>query len=137
MIYTTHTDVQTFDLGVKIAKTLKGGDVITLDGELGAGKTVFTKGLAQGLGVVSPVLSPTFVILRQYQGTEWELNHFDMYRLESSDEALAMGFDELIGKPSAITVIEWSDKVKDILKKITYRVKINYIDNHTREVEIL
>ena len=79
MIYTTHTDVQTFDLGVKIAKTLKGGDVITLDGELGAGKTVFTKGLAQGLGVVSPVLSPTFVILRQYQGTEWELNHFDMY----------------------------------------------------------
>ena len=56
---------------------------------------------------------------------------------ESSDEAFAMGFDELIGKPSAITVIEWSDKVKDILKKITYRVKINYIDNHTREVEIL
>lgn len=137
MIYTTYGEVQTFDLGFKIAKTLKGGDIITLDGELGAGKTVFTKGLAQGLGINTPVLSPTFVILRQYQGIEWELFHFDMYRLENANEAFELGFDEYIGKQTAVTVIEWADKVKDILNNITYRIRIDFVDNETRTVEIL
>ncbi|HEY8390680.1 MAG TPA: tRNA (adenosine(37)-N6)-threonylcarbamoyltransferase complex ATPase subunit type 1 TsaE [Clostridia bacterium] len=137
MIYTTYGEVQTFDLGVKIAKTLKGGEVITLDGQLGAGKTVFTKGLAHGLGVETPILSPTFVILRQYKGSELELYHFDMYRLESSDEALELGFDEYIGRKTAVTVIEWADKVKDILNNVTHRIKINFVDDLTRTVEIL
>lgn len=137
MIYTTKGQEQTFDLGFKIAKTLKGGDVITLDGELGAGKTVFTKGLAHGLGIAAPILSPTFVILRQYKGTGLELFHFDMYRLQSSDEALELGFDEYIGKQTAVTVIEWADKVKDILGKATYRIRIDFIDDQKRAVEIL
>lgn len=137
MIYTTNGQEQTFDLGFKIAGSLKGGDVITLDGELGAGKTVFTKGLAKGLGITAPILSPTFVILRQYKGTDLELFHFDMYRLQSPDEALELGFDEYIGKQTAVTVIEWADKVKDILGKVTYRIRIDFIDDQTRAVEIL
>lgn len=120
----------------KWAAGLKGGDVITLNGQLGAGKTVFTKGLAAGLGVTAPVLSPTFVLFRQYKGEKLDLYHFDMYRLSDSSEALEAGFDEYIGKETAVTVIEWADKVQDILRDITYTVDISYIDQNTRLVEI-
>jgi tRNA threonylcarbamoyladenosine biosynthesis protein TsaE len=136
MRYKTTSWEQTFELAKQWAANLKGGDVIALNGRLGAGKTVFTKGLAAGLGVTAPVLSPTFVLFRQYKGKELDLYHFDMYRLLDSSEALEAGFDEFIGKQTAVTVIEWADKVKDILRNITYSVDIACVDDNTRLVEI-
>lgn len=136
MQYKTTSWEQTFELAKNWASNLKGGDIITLRGQLGAGKTVFTKGLAAGLGIKSPVLSPTFVLFRQYKGEQWDLYHFDMYRLSDASEAYEAGFDEYIGKETAITVIEWADKVKDMLRNITYSVDITYIDDNTRLVEI-
>ncbi|HEY8424363.1 MAG TPA: tRNA (adenosine(37)-N6)-threonylcarbamoyltransferase complex ATPase subunit type 1 TsaE [Clostridia bacterium] len=136
MRYKTSSPEETFELAKKWAADLKGGDIITLNGQLGAGKTVFAKGLAAGLGVTQPVLSPTFVLFRQYKGENLDLYHFDMYRISDSSEAVEAGFDEFIGKDNAVTVIEWADKVKDILKSVTYTVNITYIDDNSRLVEI-
>ncbi|HEY8443758.1 MAG TPA: tRNA (adenosine(37)-N6)-threonylcarbamoyltransferase complex ATPase subunit type 1 TsaE [Clostridia bacterium] len=136
MRYKTTSWEQTYELAKNWAKNLKGSDIIILNGQLGAGKTVFTKGLAAGLGVKQPVLSPTFVLFRQYKGEKLDLYHFDMYRLSDSSEAIEAGFDEYIGKETAVTVIEWADKVQDILKNISYTVDITYVDDNTRLVEI-
>jgi tRNA threonylcarbamoyladenosine biosynthesis protein TsaE len=134
--YKTISSEQTFELGKKLAQKLKGGDIIALEGQLGAGKTVFAKGLAAGLGVKKAVLSPTFTLFRQYKGEKWDFYHFDMYRLSDSSEAYEAGFDEFIGQDGAITVIEWADKIIDMLNNITYCVNIAYIDQNTRLVEI-
>ncbi|WP_203334836.1 tRNA (adenosine(37)-N6)-threonylcarbamoyltransferase complex ATPase subunit type 1 TsaE [Planococcus beigongshangi] len=95
----------------KLAAYLSAGDLLTLEGGLGAGKTTFTKGLAKGLGVKKMVNSPTFTILKQYSG-DLQLNHLDVYRLEDSDEDI--GFDELFGG-DAVSVVEWAQFIDDYL----------------------
>lgn len=118
-IITTTSANQTIQLGKKIAKTLKVGQVIGLVGELGAGKTQFVKGLAKGLGLKNNITSPTFVLLRNYESVK--LVHIDCYRLNNSDELLELGFEELI--KDNIIVIEWADKIRSILPKDTHWVK--------------
>lgn len=137
MIYKTDNEEQTMKLGTKLAQNLSGGDIISLDGELGAGKTVFTRGLAKGLGVNSAILSPTFVLMRQYKGKELLLYHFDMYRLENWIEARDAGLYDFIGSTQAVTVIEWAEKIKDNLPKIKYQINITLDDKNKRLVEII
>lgn len=131
MIYTTTSTEETIALGKRVATYLKPGDVILLDGDLGAGKTHFVKGLALGLGIDADVTSPTFTILNNYpKSTPSEplirqLNHFDVYRVNDEDEILDLGFEEMIYGED-ISVIEWSSLIAGILPENSLTINIQH-----------
>ena len=102
---------QTRALGAAVASLVRAGDLILLAGDMGAGKTAFTQGFARGLGVTDQVVSPTFTLARQYDGTALRLNHLDVYRLDHLQEAIDLGLSEMIDDDSGVTVIEWGDVV--------------------------
>lgn len=122
---------ETEQLAMRLAGLLQPRDIITLEGDLGAGKTTFTKGLAKGLAIERTVNSPTFTILKQYEGT-LQLNHFDVYRLENSDEDI--GFDELFAE-EAVSVIEWAQFIEDYLPDERLGIIIRRLSEEGREVE--
>ena len=130
MKYISKSREQTIDLGEKFGKTLKSGSVVLLNGEMGAGKTVFTKGIALSLGITDEITSPTYAYLNDYDG---KLYHYDCYRLSSGEDAEALGLTEYFyGK--GICVIEWSENIADVLPDKTKRVKIEKIDENTRKI---
>ena len=106
----------TFALGEELGKSAVPGQVITLDGDLGAGKTLFTQGLAKGLGVVEPVNSPTFTILQIYESGRLPLYHFDVYRIGDVSEMDEVGFDDFI-YGDGVSVIEWASQIEEILPR--------------------
>ena len=128
------SEKETKNLAKNFAQTLKKGDVVLLNGDLGAGKTTFTKYVFQFLGVKNVVSSPTFAILKSYQG-KFALHHFDTYRI-TTEEAIEAGFDEILDDRESIIFIEWSDNIKELLPKKTIKVNIKYIDEFSREFEI-
>jgi tRNA threonylcarbamoyladenosine biosynthesis protein TsaE len=114
---------QTLKLGRKIAANLKPGDIILLSGALGAGKTVLAKGIARGLGInKNEVVSPTFVLLRVYQG-RYLLQHFDFYRIKTAQDIFALGYQEYLYS-DAVTVIEWPERLKFLLPKEFLKIKL-------------
>lgn len=115
MEYISRSTEETEKIAFEFAKKLTGGEVITLDGDLGAGKTAFTRGLAKGLGITDSVSSPTFTIVNEYRNGKIPLFHFDVYRLESSDEMYDIGWDDYISQ-GAVIVIEWAKNIVDILE---------------------
>ncbi len=126
------TEADTYALADKVASMLDGGEVILLSGELGAGKTTFTKGLAKSLGIQEEVTSPTFTILNAYDSGRIKLNHLDMYRVESSDELAELGVEDCFDD-EAVTVIEWNKF--DSLKGKIIEISISQ-DNENRIFEI-
>lgn len=134
MLVKTAEEMET--LGREIGATLKGGEVIELIGDVGAGKTTFTRGLALGLGITSPIASPSFTISCRYPARdELSLNHYDFYRL-SNPGVVAMELAESISDPRAITVIEWGESIQDVLPKNHIIIRINYMPDVGRTVEI-
>jgi len=132
----SHSSEETWELARKLAPLLSEGDLINLSGDLGAGKTVFTKGLAEGLGVGMPVTSPTFTIIREYEG-RLPLYHFDVYRLASPDELEELGADEYF-YGDGVTVVEWGDKVEEILPDERLTVKLlRLVDDEFRRLEVV
>ncbi|MDP2736332.1 MAG: tRNA (adenosine(37)-N6)-threonylcarbamoyltransferase complex ATPase subunit type 1 TsaE [bacterium] len=123
------SEKQTLNFAKKFSKKLTGGQVLGLTGNLGAGKTVFTKGLALGLGIKKNLTSPTFVLMKVYPVSRHKqvkfLVHIDAYRIKSAHDLIAIGADEYFNRPDAITVIEWADKIKTILPKKTKFVNIS------------
>lgn len=113
----------TLTLGEKLGKLLNKGDIICLDGDLGAGKTHFTKGIAKGLEIDDYITSPTFNIVNEYQG-RLKLYHFDVYRVNDPDEIYAIGFDEYIFS-DAVSVIEWSNYIEDLIPCERINITIN------------
>lgn len=120
---------ETEELANKLASLLQPQDIITLEGDLGAGKTTFTKGLAKGLGITRTVNSPTFTILKQYEG-RIPLNHLDVYRLGESEEDL--GWDELFFG-EAVTVIEWAHLIEQDLPRERLQINIQRVDDTERK----
>lgn len=114
MEYRTHSESETETVGEALAATLSPGTVIAFTGDLGAGKTAFTRGLARGLGVGERVTSPTFTIVNEYEGGRLPLFHFDMYRLESSEELFDIGWEDYLRR-GGVCAVEWSEKVADAL----------------------
>jgi tRNA threonylcarbamoyladenosine biosynthesis protein TsaE len=110
---TTRGADETHALGRRIGALLRAGDVVVLDGELGSGKTVLAKGIAVGLGITEPVVSPTFTLVREYDAPT-PLVHVDVYRLDHLQELHDLGFDDLVGG-DAITVVEWGNRVSALL----------------------
>lgn len=112
---TSRSPEETRILGAALAPLLIPGDVVSLSGELGAGKTVFVQGLAAALGVQRPVTSPTFTIVHEYEG-RYPLIHIDVYRLDSFQEVIDLGFEELLD-PQAVMVVEWGEAVAPLLPR--------------------
>ena len=105
---------ETEKFGMKLGSILKGGEVICLIGELGAGKTNLTKSIAKGLGVKDYVTSPTFTLINEYKGANFPLYHFDVYRLEGVEDILDLGFEEYFYS-KGVTIVEWGNKIEKAL----------------------
>lgn len=114
MEYRTKSESETEAVGEDLARTLTPGTVIAFTGDLGAGKTAFTRGLARGLGINERVTSPTFTIVNEYQGGRLPLFHFDMYRLESAEELFDIGWEDYLRR-GGVCAVEWSEKVSEAL----------------------
>ena len=110
----THSPEETEAVGRKLAAQLQSGDVLAYYGDLGAGKTAFTRGLAAGLGVTEPVTSPTYTIVNEYLSGRLPLFHFDMYRLGSADELFDIGWEDYLAR-GGICAVEWSENVEEAL----------------------
>ena len=113
-IIETNSEQQTYDLGVRIGQKARAGDVFTLVGDLGVGKTVFTKGLAWGLGIEEPVNSPTFTIVQIYEEGRLPLYHFDVYRIGDVEEMEEIGYEDYI-YGEGVSLIEWANQISEIL----------------------
>ena len=124
MIIETNSEKETFELGKKIGENAKAGQIYTLTGDLGVGKTVFTQGLAAGLGITEPVNSPTFTILQVYEEGRMPFYHFDVYRIADSDEMYEIGYEEYV-YGDGVSVIEWPQLIDDILPENRYDVTIS------------
>ena len=126
---------QTKELAIQFANTLRIGDVVLFSGDLGAGKTTFTQFVFKHLGVEGVVNSPTFAVLKTYEAKGVALNHFDAYRINTS-EAIECGFDEVISSGEGITFIEWSENIKELLPKNYIKINITLVGN-ARQFEII
>ena len=134
---TVHTQsaAETEALGERLAKALRGGEVIAYTGDLGAGKTAFTRGLARGLGITGRVTSPTFTIVNEYEGGRLPLFHFDMYRLSSSGELYDIGWEDYLAR-GGVCAVEWSEIVADAIESGAIRVDIQHLGGDERQITI-
>jgi len=134
MTIITDNESDTVREGEKLGRTLKPGAVVALFGDLGAGKTAFTRGLAAGLGITMSVSSPTFTIVNEYPGAV-PLFHFDMYRLESENELFDIGWDDYLER-GGVCAVEWSEKVPGAFFPGTISVRLENLGGDTRRLEI-
>src|SRR5690625_2405307 len=128
----TKSESETRMLAKTLSKYLKPGDVITLEGELGTGKTTFVKGIAEGLNIKRTVTSPTFTMIKQYSG-DLPLYHMDVYRLEGMEEDI--GFDEHI-YGNGVSIIEWAQFIEDFLPTERLMIQLEYIDDVSRKIKL-
>ena len=122
-IYETNSPEETLALGEEFGKKAEKGLIIALTGDLGVGKTLFSKGFAKGLGITEPVSSPTFTIVKVYEGGRLPFYHFDVYRISDPDEMDEIGFDEFIFGDGA-SLIEWADLIDEIIPEEAVRITI-------------
>lgn len=135
----TQNEKETLDLGRNFAQKLKGGEVLALFGDLGAGKTTFAKGIATGLGISKTITSPTFNIMKVYPINNKaikQLVHIDAYRLASSLDAEEIGLVELMADPSNIFIVEWPENIWDLLKERASIINFKFMDDSKREIRI-
>lgn len=123
-------------LGRELAASLQSGDVVLLHGDLGAGKTTFTQGVAEGLGIESPVQSPTFTLVREHDAPTMRLYHLDLYRLDSPDELEDIGYEVYINPPDGVSLIEWPERAGDWLPDRFLLVHIEHLGGDRRSVEL-
>ena len=129
-----------FSLSKEVLKTesQKRAMVISLEGDLGGGKTTFLQGFAKGLGIKQKILSPTFVIIKKFQVSSSKFQdfyHLDCYRIQKPKEILDLGFKEIVSGPRNLVAIEWADRIKKIIPKNTIWVRFKFIDEKTREIK--
>ena len=135
MTYLSHSEKDTEELGVRLARSLPAGSqVIAMFGELGVGKTAFIRGLGRGLGITELINSPTFTIVNEFQGQR-ELYHFDMYRLGSADELFDIGWEDYLTR-GGVCAVEWSENVREAFDGSEIVVTIRKTGEESREIEI-
>jgi tRNA threonylcarbamoyladenosine biosynthesis protein TsaE len=134
IIKTTNSKEETMELGKSLAKKLPSGMTLTFSGDLGAGKTTFVRGLAEGLNIKEVVQSPNFNIMKIYLKGDRPLIHIDAYRLADIDTDI--GLDEYIGYETGITVIEWPEFIKDLIPENAIEVNIKHAEGDTRNITI-
>ncbi len=134
MEFITNSPEETEKVGAALAKVLPAGTVLAYEGDLGAGKTAFTRGLARGLGCGEPVTSPTYTIVNEYLSGRLPLFHFDMYRLKSAEELWDIGWDDYLER-GGVCAVEWSENVAEAMEDAV-RVKIEKLGENSRRITI-
>lgn len=128
------------ELAAETAKRLRGGEVLALSGELGGGKTTFTKGLAEALRVDESITSPTFVMLKVYPGEiedkNIQLAHIDAYRADTIEDIKSVGIEDFLNRDDVVMVVEWAEKIREILPKNTININFEFINENTRKISI-
>ena len=132
--FISHSQLETEEVGRKLAEKLPGGSVVAMYGDLGAGKTAFVRGMAKGMGLSCRVSIPTFTIVNEYLG-ERELIHFDMYRLSSADELFDIGWEDYLSR-GAVCAVEWSENVQDAFFGDEVVVRIEKLNDTDRKITI-
>ncbi len=140
----SHSSAQTQRLGMRLGELLQGGELILLDGQLGTGKTTFTQGLAQGLGIIENINSPTFILLKEYTGQPHpgistgalsykrpSLYHFDLYRLDNPDEIVDLGFEDYFFS-DGVSVIEWAEKAGSLWPEEHLNIRLKMMSETKR-----
>jgi len=139
-IFITTSDKDTEKLGEEFALKLRPKDVVFLTGELGGGKTTFVKGIAKALGILTRIISPTFVILRTHEvksqnSTIKRVYHLDLYRLDNTSDIKNLALDDLLNDPEAVTIIEWPEKIGNLSQK-TYKILFEHRTKDSRKITI-
>ncbi len=124
----------TKDIGEKLGKLLRPNDILTLNGDLGAGKTTLTQSIAKGMGISEYITSPTFTIVQEYDGKP-PLYHFDVYRITDEEEMYYIGFDEYLEK-DGVCIIEWANLIKNILPKNRLDIELSYAEKEGRNMKL-
>ena len=132
----TASAAATMKAAADFSKTLSGGEVLALYGDLGAGKTVFAKGLAKGLGIAGEVTSPTYIIMNEYMGGRLRLCHYDMYRTDETN-ARNLGLHENFGRPGTVCVVEWPENIGALLPGNAIKVHISPGEGNERNIETI
>ena len=139
MIYQTNSPGETQKIAKELAQKYKDGGIFALSGPLGAGKTTFIQGFAQGLGITERLLSPTFVIMKQHEipgNKEGRLYHIDLYRLDEITEIDSLGLTEIFSNPKNIVFIEWAEKLGKLLTQQAIRIDIKITSENNREISV-
>ncbi|MBR5401469.1 MAG: tRNA (adenosine(37)-N6)-threonylcarbamoyltransferase complex ATPase subunit type 1 TsaE [Treponema sp.] len=134
MTFHTKTEQETIELGEKIGRLLKKGDIIAMQGTLAAGKTTITKGIARALEITDTITSPTFCLISEYYG-RMPLYHFDVYRLEGTEDFINLGADDML-YGDGVSIIEWSEKIMDELPSRTIILRLTPQEDGSRIIEI-
>ena len=131
----TNNFEETINFAENYAKIITPPKVIVLSGDLGAGKTTFSKGFGKGLGINEIITSPTFALLNEYEGNI-KLYHFDMYRLSSKEEAIELGFDEYFKKNDGVVLVEWAENVSGLITPPTTKITIEKLSENQRKIKV-
>ncbi len=134
MTFITNSPEETEAIGQALGQTLRGGEIVAYTGDLGAGKTAFTRGLAKGLGINMSVTSPTYTLVNEYTGGRLELFHFDMYRLSSSEDLFDIGWEDYLCR-GGVCAVEWSENVADAMEDAIW-VRIQRLGENERSITI-
>lgn len=135
--YLSRSEAETRQIAANLGKNMKAPVFICLNGNLGSGKTVFAKGLAQAFGIENDkIKSPTYTFVRQYKAKKDVFYHFDFYRIEAADDLMRRDLEEIFSAKNAVIVIEWADHVRGILPDKRIEVKFEYVDGTTRKLSI-
>ncbi len=132
-IYLSAREEETEKIGEEIARSLNNGDFVALFGEMGSGKTVFMRGFVRALIPEARVSSPTYAVLNVYEGADFTVNHFDMYRVTSEDDLLSTGYEEVI--TNGITVCEWPENIEEYLPDCYLKIVFSKLSDHERKME--
>ncbi len=137
-IQVTKSARETQTLGEKLSADLKNGSLVCLYGELGSGKTTFVQGVALGLGIKQRIISPTFIFIRSYKLSAIRslLYHIDLYRIETLNDAKGLGLEEILSIPKNIVLIEWPEKIKEILPEKRTDIHFKYLNENERKITI-
>ena len=134
MEFITNSPIETEKVGEALGKVLKPGSILAYEGDLGAGKTAFTRGLARGLGYNEPVTSPTYTIVNEYLGGRLPLFHFDMYRLASAEDLWDIGWEDYLER-GGVCAVEWSENVREAMED-AITVRIEKLGEDSRRITI-
>lgn len=139
MEYITKSAKETEKLGEMLAKEVRGSEVIALIGDLGGGKTTFIKGFGCGLGIKRNITSPTFLLVREYplkKKNIKKLYHFDAYRIQNPKEFIDLGFNEVLKEKNNIILIEWADRVKEVLPSKIITIRFDFLGKNKRKISL-
>ena len=128
-----HSEAEMIEYGKQLGQTLEAPVVLELLGDVGAGKTTLTRGIAAGLGIQEPVTSPSFTISKEYQGEKYRLVHYDFYRL-GAPGIMSEDLLDAISDKNTITIVEWGESIRDILPESRIKITIKNLDENTREI---